>query len=96
MGFLSWNANTPKHTKLDVTSVDGSVEHNVVFKQDQYVFISYVDTKTTKINLNYEKTNVATEVKVTNASNQEFSNLNLPLAEGKTPILLLVRMAMQH
>jgi len=98
MGFLSWNANvtyqnayvteitpanTPQLTKLDLTSVDGVVEHNVVFKQDQYVFIAYVDNKTTKINLNFEKTNATAEVKVTNASNQEVSHLNLPLDEGK-------------
>lgn len=106
-GFLSWNANatyqnayvteitsanTPELGKLDLTSVDGSVEHNVVFKPDQYVYIAYVDNKSTKINLNFEKIAANAEVKVTNATNQELSLLNLPLSVGKNTYTVTSRL----
>ncbi|MDP4278118.1 MAG: hypothetical protein Q8914_10875, partial [Bacteroidota bacterium] len=95
-GFLSWeanatyqnailtpitNTNNPQFNKLSISSVDGTVEHNIQYDPNQYVYIAYVSNSTTAINLDVEKSTASTEVIITNTDNQVLSK-DLPVNEG--------------
>ena len=97
VGLLSWNANVsyqniyideltattnPQLKQLNVTAVDGAIEHNFIYNPDQYVYITYVDKHTTRINLNFEKRNASTQAIVSNSSNQEVGTTNLAVNPG--------------
>jgi len=96
VGLLSWNVNVmyqnmilteitdttnPKLNQLSVSTVDGTVEHQMMFKPDQYVYIAYVSNATTKVNLDYAKLNATTTATITNSDKQELTS-DLPVSQG--------------
>nr|WP_321408421.1 GH32 C-terminal domain-containing protein [uncultured Carboxylicivirga sp.] len=97
LGLLSWNADVtyqnvnvteltettnPQLKLLNVSAVGGEVEHDVLYKPDQYVYIAYVDHQTSQINLNFETVNASTATTVTNSNQQVVGNTGLPVDIG--------------
>ncbi|MHB9056799.1 MAG: GH32 C-terminal domain-containing protein, partial [Paludibacteraceae bacterium] len=96
LGLLSWNANCvyqnlyvkelddmsdPQLNALSLEAVSGSVEHNILFNQAQYVFIAYVSSDTEQIKVNFDKKN-AMSTALLSLDNITYSDNIIPLKSG--------------
>lgn len=102
LGLLSWNANctyqnlyvtefnsatSPQLQSLKLNAINGSVEHNIQFNQDQYVYIAHVNSDCNRAEVEFEKSNsTSAQVKM---NNNTYTDNIVPLNTGVNNITLV-------